>query len=273
MNTHDLHDVNLYITLYKNFIPRFQGEVSKMRDAKKKTYLWLSEAKIDELAKEISLDPAEFAKNLIANSNVYKVPRRVKSPSNIAEKYKCTRYSSVLEVLVNTCSLIGDKMAAHPLIRKFVLEKYMKGLRVSTNPTEKGESELDCFHPSYRIKRLKIVPIDKLQDETWLEILRAKERGLIEYTFEHDKVLFEIMDKMKELYLDPDPTARYEEDWATFFNEIIDRVCTKLLRPDLEKRAKQDLKEKSVEYVVGKIKENFCKDYLMVPPYLFQKKA
>lgn len=257
MTTHDLHDVNLFITLSKNFIPRFQGEVSKMRDAKKKTYLWMAEARIDKLVREIALDPAEFAKNLNSNSNIYKVPRRNKSPSNMAENYKCKRYSSVLEVLVNACSLIGDEMASHPMIRKYVQDKYMKGLRVSTSPTEKGQSELDCFNPSYRVKRLKIVPIEKLQDETWLEILRAKERGLIEYSFDQDKVLIDIMGTMKELYLDSDPTARFEEDWATFFNEIIDRVCTKLLRPELEKRAEQKLKENAIEYVVGKIKENF----------------
>jgi len=106
----------------------------------------------------------------------------------------------------------------------------------------------------------------------WLEIQRAKSRGLLMIRFEHDQVLTEIMEWMKSNYIEPDPGNRYEKDWRTFFDEIIERVVCKILRPDLEKRAEQELKERSIEFVIAKMKENFCKNYLMIPPYLFQKK-
>lgn len=273
MTTNDLHDVNLYITFCKNFIPQFQKELLKMRDAKKKSYLWMAQNNLDKFSREVSMPPHEFAQNLKLQNCVNKVPRRSEKPSELAKKYICQRYPNVLEILVLACTHIGDEMAAHPDIRKFVRERYMQGLRISTNPTEKGESELDCFHPDYKIKRLSIIPIEKFKDDTWLRIQRAKDRGLIEVVYDHDRVVMDTIDFMKNYYLESDPTDRHEKEWRTFYNEIIERVVCKLLLPDLEKRADQELRESAIEYVISKIKENFMKNYLMIPPYLFQKKA
>src|SRR5689334_21787240 len=140
----------------------------------------------------------------------------------------------------------------------------MRGVKVSTKPTEKGEKELDMFHPSYRTKRLKIVPLEKFQDDLWMDIIQCKERGLIEVTFEQEDVMKEIIEWMKSLYYEPFPGDRFEKEWKTFYDEIIDRVVNIVLKPDLEKRASQDLKERASDFIVSKIKETFCKNFLMV---------
>ena len=131
----------------KNFIPAFQGRLSKMKDGKKKNYIMMMDTGLVKFSKEISLRPADFAKNLKANAVVVKMKRMPTSPSDLAEKQKCEKFPTVLDVLVNACAFIGDEMASHPSLRKLVLEKYLKGIRISTIPTEKGEKELDCFHP------------------------------------------------------------------------------------------------------------------------------
>lgn len=145
-------------------------------------------------------------------------------------------------------------------------------MKISTYPTEKGEKEFDVFHPSYRVKRLSIVPLEKFQDDLWVDIQNCKDKGFIEVTFEDEDVEKEIIEWMKSLYYEPYQGDRNEKDWKTFYDEIIERVVQTVLKSDLRKRAMQELNEKSCEYILSKIKDTFCKNFLMVPPYLFQKK-
>jgi len=128
------------------------------------------------------------------------------------------------------------------------------------------------FHPSYRTKRLKFVPLDKFQDDLWADIEQCESKGLIEVIFENDFIEKEIIESMKLLYYEPYPGDRYEKEWKTLYDEIIDRLVGIVLKEESKKRARKDLREKANEYIINKIKDSFCKNYLMVPPYLFQKK-
>lgn len=271
-SNNDLHDIHQFITFYRNTVPELQTKKSRVRDARRKNYSKMIDANIDKFAKEIALKPSDFAKNLRANTLGIKMKRMPTSPSLMAENYKTPKLNSILEFFVNAVSYIADEIAAHPAIRKCVLEKYMQGVKISTKPTEKGEKELDMFHSSYRTKRLKIVPLEKFTDDLWMDIEECKEKGLIEVVFEHEEVLKNIIDWMKALYYEPYPGDRYEKEWQTFYDEIIERVIGVVLKPELEKRAIQELKEKSVDYIVSRMKDTFCKSFLMVPPFLFQKK-
>lgn len=77
----------------------------------------------------------------------------------------------MLEVLVNTCVYIADEIGSHPVVRSCIYEKYLEHIKISTKPTEKGLKELDLQHPSYRVKRLQFVPIDRFsRDDLWTDI-------------------------------------------------------------------------------------------------------
>jgi len=270
-NNH-LYDILQYVNFHKNLMPKFKTQKSRQKDLRRTNYAEIMELKIDKFAKEIALRPCDFAKNLRANSLIVKIKRMPTSPSLMAESYRTDKVSLVLDVLVRACSFVADEIAVHPVIRKCVTEKYMQGIKLSTKPTEKGEKELDVFHPSYRTKRLKIVPLEKFQDDLWIDIIECKEKGLIEVVFEHEEVLKEIIEWMKSLYYEVYPGDRYEKEWKTFYDEIIERVVGIVLKPDLEKRASQDLKERAWDYIISQMKDTFCKNFLMVPPHLFQKK-
>jgi hypothetical protein len=43
----------------------------------------------------------------------------------------------------------------HPRLRNHCKEYYKKNAILETKPTQKGTKELDLFHPSYRVKRVK----------------------------------------------------------------------------------------------------------------------
>jgi hypothetical protein len=244
-NNNDLHDVHQYITFCRSIIPEFAVQKSRLRDVRKKQYALIIDAKIDKFAKEIALRPSDFAKNLRANAMVVKMKRMPTSPSIMGDQYLSEKMITVLEVLVSACSFIADELATHPVVRKCVFDRYMQGVKISTRPTEKGEKELDVFHPSYRCKRLTFVPLDKFHDDLWVDILQCKEKSLIEIIFEHDDVLKDIIDWMKSMYYEPYPGDRFEKEWKTFYDEIIERVIGVVLKPEFEKRASQDLKERS----------------------------
>jgi len=74
---------------------------------------------------------------------------------------------------------------------------------------------------------------------------------------------------MKVFYYESHLEDEVGRNWAIFYDQIIERVM-EVLRPEFQKRVSQELSERACEYVLSKVKEAFCKNYLMVPPYLYQ---
>lgn len=119
---------------------------------------------------------------------------------------------------------------------------------------------------------MRCLPFDRFSDDLWLDVTQCREKGLIEVVFEGDEALKEIIDWMKGLYYEVHLGDRYMGDWKTFYDEIIERVVAIEMKPLLEKRAGLELRERAWDFVVQQMKETFCRNFLMVPPYLFQKK-
>ena len=63
---------------------------------------------------------------------------------------------------------------------------------ISTEPTELGKKELDPFHPSYRVKRIKGEPLVNLNEnehfkDLFLDILANEKSGLISVKIKFDE--------------------------------------------------------------------------------------
>ncbi|CAI2361702.1 unnamed protein product [Moneuplotes crassus] len=269
ITTSDLHDISQYLTFRMNFMPTFQSVVTEGRDFNRKAYLlWIRENQIDKFAAGITMPPHKLLQNLREQKCANMIAAQTKKPSELARKYVCKRYPDVLNVLVNICSFIGDELASHPSMKRFVREKYLQGVQISTLPTAKGEMELNCFHPDYKIKRLKAVPLYKFKDETWLRILRAKERRLIQIVYDNNHILQKITDELSKFYQCSDSETPHQEEWRTFYSEIMECTIWKKMLPDLKRTTNQQLKEVATQYVISKVKEKLMKDYLMVPPFI-----
>lgn len=170
-NNDDLEDVHYYLAFQSKINPEIaKKQSSNTRESRKKQFQKIIDAKINEFAAQLVLSPADFTKNLKAGIIVAKSKRMPSSPSLMAEAYRSEEYDKILEVLVATCTYIADDLAAHPIIRKCIIEKYLEGVKISTRPTEKGLKELDVHHPSYRCKRLQFVPLEKFRDDLWADI-------------------------------------------------------------------------------------------------------
>ena len=118
------------------------------------------------------------------------------------------------------------------------------------------------------------MPIDKFtRDDLWTDIEQCEQKGLIEVIFEHNLLQKELMDYLKSLFYESYPGDRYENEWRTFYEEILDRLLDKVLKTEFKKKARKLLRDRSHDYIINAVKDTFCKNYLMPPPYLFQKKS
>ena len=52
---------------------------------------------------------------------------------------------------------------------------------VTTEPTEQGKKDLDPFHPSFRVKRIKDKRLDDFRDDLFLDIIQSSKQGLISF--------------------------------------------------------------------------------------------
>ena len=54
------------------------------------------------------------------------------------------------------CSFTAIELSSQPRIRKGLKDHIFEYGFIVTKPTEKGQKELDIFHPSYRVKNLSL---------------------------------------------------------------------------------------------------------------------
>ena len=137
------------------------------------------EHKIDRFCEQIRLPPELFVENLLAERLIHNPPVMKAKPNVKAYEYIDDMYSDELNVLLAACNFLAAQLAAQPEIRCYLRERYFEMVTVSTIPTEKGSRELDVFHRSYRVKRLKAVPRDRFVDDMWLDIEACERSELI----------------------------------------------------------------------------------------------
>ena len=67
-----------------------------------------------------------------------------------------------MKVLNGACDFEAYELAAQPYIRSIFKQHFYEYGIINTAPTEKGNKDLDVFHPSYRVKRIDKDPISNL---------------------------------------------------------------------------------------------------------------
>ena len=61
---------------------------------------------------------------------------------------------------------------------------------ITTELTEQGRKDLDLFHPSYRVKTVRQVPLGSLmnQSDLYLDIVQCEKAGLVTVNIQVDPV-------------------------------------------------------------------------------------
>lgn len=71
------------------------------------------------------------------------------------------------------------ELYSYPELRRILKEKYYKRLVISTQPTKKGNQDIDLYSIYYPVKRIKDKPVSTLKREVWILAQQAQKIGLI----------------------------------------------------------------------------------------------
>lgn len=113
---------------------------------------------------------------------------------------------------------------------------------ITTELTEQGRKDLDLFHPSYRVKCVKGLPLTKLRDQSdlYLDILQCEKAGLITVNIAVDKTKqANFKNFLMGLYMqDPESEA---DQWNILRQEIIKTLVDKILIRELIKEIREEI--------------------------------
>lgn len=71
----------------------------------------------------------------------------------------------------------------HPFIRDYISQIYRENLLISTEPTQLGNREITAVSYFYPVKRIRHRQYKYMEDQTWMQCLRAEQLGYIKINF------------------------------------------------------------------------------------------
>ena len=101
------------------------------------------------------LAPHQLVENMSKGVQIHKPnqPSNV-SPNELTREYMRAGQKESLMVIKEMCIYTAIELSSRPEIRKGLKAHIYEHGWIITQPTEKGQKELDIFHPSYRVKHL-----------------------------------------------------------------------------------------------------------------------
>ena len=155
---------------------------------------------------------------------------------------------------------------------------------ITTEPTEKGEKDLDVFHPSYRVKRINKQPLqafqpdrsmyslgrrrgqdvdqhmnldDTMEGDIFLDILQNEKAGLItvQITLNKDDQ-DKFYEELQSLYIEPENNNDIIKQWNIMRKEILSRLFDALI-PEVKKELRNQLREAAENWVIKRCQEAY----------------
>jgi len=271
----EIEDISGFIDFYQDLlaIGKDQGVITtqtKVSSKQIRLSKWL-QGRIPELADKIFLKSHEFVENLKHMQLNISPPDVKVKVKLLAKEYISEQGKDLLDeqhVLTALIKYAAEELASHPEIRKTIREYYQQYAVVSTEPTSKGLSELDVFHPSYRVKRIVKRPLKTFQDDLWLDIRNHEIRGFINVKvgLEEEK-LENLRNQLLPCYMQ---TESVKDEILSECNALRKETLETALRNHLilygEQQARRELELNAEEYVLEKCAEHF-REQLMAGPY------
>jgi len=253
--------------------------------------------KLDQFANVAGLTSEELGENIGNDGKTHKKtsmkkPRYVAmKPETVAQEYinpGKPLVNDILMTLTNLCRFMASEIFQDPIIRQHLKKLYFENVTLSTEPTLKGNKELDIFNPYYIVKRINRRPPGDFQDDLWLKMMKSEKDDLIkirvilpwEEDLKNNKkdandMKDEIYNSLLKLYIGSlTDVSDQEKDiiiqWNIVRGEVLRIYLTDLLYPFFEKTLKDELTDVSEKFVV-----TYCgkklKDLLNTAPYLVSR--
>lgn len=178
------------------------------------------------------------------------------------------------------CRFLALELFSFPFIRNYARISFKDNCTISTEPTEEGKKELDAFHPSFRVKRIKNKPIETFNNDLFLDILEAEKKNWIKVTVQYGENFFkDLTEKLNLTYnsstnkpfLNNDRLSNTEIEsiqhgWRVMREETLRIFVADHCIPYFRKEVRFDLKEKAEKFIIEQCAINFSK-LLLTGPY------
>jgi transcription elongation factor SPT6 len=282
----ELQDIEVYIEFLKDlYFEEFNyiNEENKILRPNKSSQIQnFRKFKIDEYSRKFSISAYELSMNLeslaIGEEENMIIPNRPDiQPEKLANDYLCSLYDVDIKVMTSGCKFLALELFSFPFIRNYARISFKSQCTISTIPTEEGKKELDAFHPSFRVKRIKNKPIDTFNNDLFLDILEAEKKNLINVEVQYgDNFFKDLTEKLNLTYNskaknnDINDIESIEHGWRVMREETLRIFVAEHCIPYFRKEVRFDLQEKAENYVIDECATNFSK-LLLTGPYKKKK--
>ena len=290
----DLKDMEAFIAFTREF---YREEIENQLDNqiqrpnKISVLEKIRESKIHEFARKFALSSHEMAINLEmitsgdSRNRLFPPPDPNTDPAYLSYKYINSIYDQEIKVMTIACKYLAIEMVSYPYIRNYARNYFKKNCTVSTEPTEEGKNELNVFHPSFRVKRLKKKPVESFTNDLFLDILQCEMKNLITVKIECEEDLKDISERLNTAYNFDNRTnfsssninADTSQDslsskWKIMREEAIRMLVIDYLFPEFIREIRAELIEKAENYVTQECANSF-NNLLLTGPYKKQKQS
>ncbi|CAD8043009.1 unnamed protein product [Paramecium primaurelia] len=154
----------------------------------------------------------------------------------------------------------------HPFIRNFISQIYRDHLLISTEPTQLGNREITAVSYFFPVKRIKHRQYKYMEDQTWMQCLRAEQLGYIKISFtiskdkDHKKEKFprdDIMVLLYDKFVKIDDSQKEQENIMRFRDLILRGILQEIWYPVLERQIKYKLQSLSSKHIVRMCQQKF----------------
>lgn len=228
--------------------------------------------KMIEITRQFSLTPLQFSYNLeLIRTQQYDVHKIIvpNDPEEIPRVFVMQFDSSSSSIMnsVNTIiQFLANELASFPPVRSTIFN-YLKSYGyVSVTPTEQGLTELDVYHPSFKVKRLKNKPLSSFNNDLFIEIIKAEKSKLITYVIDFpENEKRSLNEKLLKCYVHPRVQCELTKNWNVIRESIITHLLEQTIL-DFKKEIIDILIENAENYVISQAATNFY-SLLMTGPY------
>ncbi len=253
----ELYDIQQYIQfLFITHVKQDEEEYIVKNGKNRKFFELINRCQIPKFTRTFCLSPVSFIKNFSSNNKLYRPQEPLEKPTTFSYSL-CNEIYLDQEVKVLNVSVIyaGYVLAHFPFIKSYFRKIFLKNATISTFPTEIGKNVLDVYHKSFRVKRIKEKPLEKLdpKDCLILDILNNTQMNLIHYKVNFDETILkdQYLTRFSYLYCGDvmNETHNYTKEWNLLRELAILEFFPKIIS-ELKKDVIDDLKEKEGKFVM-----------------------
>jgi len=210
------------------------------------------------------LGPIQLVENIQEGKQLHKPNQPNIGPNDLAREYMRPGQKESLDVIKEMCVYTAIELSSQPDIRRGLKKHIYDHGWIITQPTDKGNKELDVFHPCYRVKRVS-KRLSELSEEKngdlFLDILQNQALGLITFQIaikdecEDDRIGNKYFEKMLEMFKISDDNSKWKfvrrEIFEIFTAQSQDNSRnSKSFLVGIMDEVKNELKEDSEKFVL-----------------------